>query len=114
MKKVLYHFFILLLFILIFQSTTYAADCSGAKNFLAMVQSGLAKREQTTSITTEYAWLSGWYSMTYDQQYRMISSIAGAEMCIQGRRPMVIITFHGEDVAKADSLRGVQVLKSRP
>ena len=91
------------------------ADCDKveAQNIIkSVVQGGLAERE-VSHFTTYYHWKTGWYTIPYEQQYKLISGLAGVEQCLREGPVTTRIRFLGRDVAKGGP-KGIEIMHSRP
>lgn len=57
------------------------------------------------------AWNDNWHAATLPQKEGMIAAIANSDACLTGGTRYIFIHYNGELVARADPIKGIEVLK---
>ncbi len=113
MRKGLLLFFLCALYAVpVFAGSCSPKEIEKAKELKLLLQD-LADR-QIEEEWVVYHWKMGWYLLDYEMQYRMSRACAGAERCLGDAKRPVYIHFLGEDVARADGVNMIRVIKSKP
>ena len=93
-------------------SPAWSCDVGTGLKVQAMLMQMGQREELNASVF--YTWQDPWYSFTFDQQMKLMRTVADAEYCASGGRiKTMVIEYNGDRVAEASG-GVIRVLKSRP